>query len=178
MRNAVFAAAALAMASPGMAQDASPPDPATVSLPDMTPNRSPEVIEEGWKHFYFHKAGVSYEQAYADFADCYRFLPVANQYAVLPMFAPWSETPGGRTVVPVNPYGLIGVGIGALVAGPIERRARQSRLRRCMEPRGYVRYPLAERIWEQLVDDYSPGSIAAQALAAAGPTPDLEPVTR
>ena len=80
--------------------------------------------------------------------------------------------------MPVNPYGLIGAGIGALVAGPIERRARQARLRRCMEPRGYVRYPLAERIWEQLVDDYSPGSIAAQALAAAGPTPDLEPVTR
>lgn len=37
-----------------------PPDPATLQLPDMTPTRDRGVIADGWRHFYFHKAGVSY----------------------------------------------------------------------------------------------------------------------
>jgi hypothetical protein len=164
-------------ASPASAQADGPPDPSTVTLPDLAPSRDPRVIENGWKYFYFHKSGVSYEQAYADFADCYRFLPVPGSVASLPMFAPWTETSGVRTVRPVNNYGLVGSVIGGMVAGPLQRRARQSRMRRCMEPRGYLRYPIPEGVWEQLVDNYSLRSIAMQARAASGPKPDQKPVT-
>jgi hypothetical protein len=155
-----------------------PPDPASIVLPDMSPTRDPKVIEDGWKHYYFHKSGVGYVEAYADFSECYRYLPVAGADPNLPMFAPWTETPGVVRIQPVNPYGLVGMGIAALISGPIERRARQAPLRRCLETRGYVRYPLAESVWRELMDDYSPRSIALQAKAATLPAPDLAPVTK
>ena len=177
MRIGIFLAALLGGASAAAAQPV-PPDPATLTLPDMTPTRDPEVIEDGWKHFYFHKAGVSYEKAYADFAECYRFLPVEGASPDLPMFAPWSESPGVETVQPSNNFGLVGVLIADLFAGQFERRHRQGRMRRCMEPRGYVRYPLAEDSWSKLIDHYSLRSIALQALAASGPAPDLPQVTK
>lgn len=172
--------AALAAASPAAAQADTPPDPATVTLPDMTPTRDSQVIRNGWRFFYFHKAGVSYAQAHADFADCYRFLPVASPAGYLPMFRPWirSVEPGPPPAPAANNYGLIGGVIGGMVAGPIERRQRQSRMRLCLEPRGYVRYPLREDVWRQLIDNYSPRSIAMQAKAASGPGPGLDPVTR
>jgi len=170
--------AALLAATSAEAQDAPPPDPATVQLPDMTPTRDPRVISDGWRHFYFHKPGVTYEEAYRDFSDCYRFLPVPGTSGEFPGFIPWRERPGMVSVQRVNAYGLIGLAIGSLVAGPIDRRDRQMRMRRCLEPRGYVRYPIADEVWRRLVDDYSPRSIALQALAASGPAPDLPQVTR
>lgn len=184
MRNTIRIGAALAAllgaASAASAQAGSPPDPATVTLPDMTPTRDPHVVADGWRHFYFHKASVSYAQAYADFADCYRFLPAGDLTGMLPMFRPWTMPiePGPERRPGLNPYGPIGAVIAGMVAGPIERRQRQSRMRRCMEPRGYVRYPLREDVWRQLIDDYSLQSIAMQAKAASGPAPGLEPVTR
>ncbi len=172
------ALAAYLGAATASAQDAAPPDPATITLPDLSPTRDPNVIENGWKHFYFHKQGVSYEQAYADLADCYRFLLVPYVNARLPTFAPWPEKPGFTTMQPVNNYGLVGGIIGGMVVGPVIRRAMQARMRRCLEPRGYVRYPIPEETWEQLTDKFSLGSIALQAKAASGPRPDQEPVTR
>ena len=78
--------------------------------------------------------------------------------------------------VVVNNYGLVGTVIGGMVAGPIERRFRQSRMRRCMEPRGYERFPATEATWEEIIDNYSPGSIAVQAKLASGPRPDADPL--
>lgn len=165
-------------ASAASAQPSGPPDPATLVLPDMTPTRDRRVIEDGWRHFYFHKAGVSYEEAWSDFADCYRFLPVAGADPTLPMFVPWRERSGAGSLPQTASGGLVGGIILAIVSGPLERRDRQSRMRRCMEPRGYVRYPLAAEPWRQLIDDYSRRSIALQARVASGPAPDLPRVTR
>jgi len=136
------------------------------------------VIANGGKHYYFHKSGVSYAEAYEDFSECYRYLPTPYADPNLPMFAPWSEKPGVERFQPANNYGLVGMGIAALFLGPIERRARQAPVRRCLETRGYVRYPVAEGVWRQLVDGYSERSIAVQAKAASMPTPDARPVTR
>jgi hypothetical protein len=168
----------VAAASAAPAQPAAPPDPATIVLPDLTPSRDPEVIANGGKHYYFHRAGVSYAEAYEDFSECYRYLPTPGTDPSLPMFAPWSETPGVERYPPANNFGLVGMGIAALFLGPIERRARQAPVRRCLETRGYVRYPVAEKIWRQLIDDYSERSIAIQAKAASLPVPDAQPVAR
>lgn len=184
MRRAIsFITAFGACAAPAAAQPLAPPappDPATLTLPDMTPTRDQGVIRDGWKHFYFHKAGVGYAEAYADFAECYRFLPVPGTASTyFPAFSPWSEPIVPRPMPwEPNRFGLVGGVILAIVSGPLERRNYQARLRRCLEPRGYIRYPLAEEVWEALVDRYSPRSIALQALAASGPTPPLQPVTR
>jgi hypothetical protein len=187
MRTGLALAALLGGVSAASAQVASPPDPATVTLPDMTPTRDPGVIRDGWKHFYFHKTGVSYAQAYGDLAECYRFIPGAGVMgASMPAFRPWTMPLVARRAEPSSPmtgqYGVVGTlvtgAIMAVVTGTLDRRDRQSRMRRCMEPRGYVRYPLREDVWQQLIDDYSPATIAMQAKAASGPAPDLAPLTR
>lgn len=170
------AAFALAAAGPALGDM---PDPATVAMPAITNARDPEVVENGWRHFYFHRAGTTYAEAYADLEDCYRFLPVPGAAGVeMPGFAPWRARADSKTYKPpaIGPYGLVGDIIGAMVAGPIERRARQSRMRRCMEPKGYRRYPMTEETWKTAVGAYSPATLAIQARLASGPVPDADPV--
>lgn len=170
-------AAALWAADAGAQGAALAIDPATVAIPDLSGGRDPDTVRNGWKYFYFWRADTSFEEAFADISECYLFLPVRYAHPGTPMFAPWEERPSAEIVRPsYQPYGLVGAAIGAIVAGPLERRARQSRLRRCMEPRGYQRYPLQERRWEQLTDNFSPASIAMQAKAASGPAPDGLPL--
>ena len=180
MRSIVLGLVLAAIAEPTGAWSQTPPDPATITLPDLSSANDPRNAAEGWKYFYFHKQGVSYEKAYADFSECYRFLPVWRVEASLPMFAPWEETPGSWSVPSpvISQYGIVGDLIGLMVAGPVVRRAYQSRMRRCLETRSYVRYPLAKDAWEQLIDNYSPRSIALQAKAAAAAAPHAEIVTR
>jgi hypothetical protein len=174
------ALAVVTCAAPAPAQDPTPPDPATLTLPDMTPTRDPDVISDGWRHFYFHRAGVTYAEAYADFRDCYRFLPTSSAtFGLLPATRLWNRRmPGAPAPPPAYNYGVVGAIIGGMVMSTLHRRDMQSRMRRCMEPRGYVRYPLKEDVWERLIDNYSQVSIALQALAASGPAPNLPVVTR
>ncbi len=156
-------------------ESASIPDPATITVPEIKNARDPKIVSDGWKYFYFYRPNNSFAEAYADFAECYRFLPVPYANGALPAFAPWDEKPAARIVTPgMSPYGLVGEAIGAIVAGPLERRARQSRMRRCLEPRGYVRYPVHELTWEKIIDNYSVASIAVQAKLASGPVPDAD----
>lgn len=177
-----IACAALALVvtvpSAGAQTPASPPDPSAVTIPDLSGGRDPAVVSNGWKYFYFWRADTSYAEAYADIADCYRFMPAPNATASVPRFVPWEEAGSVATVQPsvIQPYGIVGAVIGEIIAGPLVRRAHQSRLRRCMEPRGYQRYPLQERRWELLTDNFSPASIAMQAKAASGPRPDGDPL--
>ena len=174
-------AAALTAVVPGVAfaqpaQTVAPPDPASLVLPSLD-GSDPSVAREGWKYFHFHKAGVTYEQAYADFAECYRFMPSSSVTSgKLPMFVPGVERQGTRTAPNTNSYGLVGMAISAMLDGPLIRRSRQSRLRRCLEPRGYVRYPIPKESWQKLFD-VTDESIALQAKAASLPKPNSQPVT-
>lgn len=161
----------LAAATASAAQAAPPPDPAGVSLPDLTAPAD-SANDPDPKYYYFRMAGVDYAQAYADFSECYRYLPTANAVPLLPMFAPWREAPGIERIQPTYNYGLVGMGIAALFLGPLQRKARQAPVRRCLETRGYVRRPLTEKAWKELVDGYSERSIAMQAKAASMPAGD------
>lgn len=173
-------AAALTVVVPSLASGQSvavaPPDPAALVLPSLD-GSDPSVAREGWKYFYFHKEGATYEQAYGDFAECYRFMPSSSVTSgKLPMFVPWVERQGARAAPNTNSYGLVGIAIAAIIDGPLTRRSRQSRLRRCLEPRGYVRYPIAKESWQKLFD-VTDESIALQAKAASLPKPSSRPVT-
>ncbi len=173
------AATASTTANSQQSQAASPPDPSSLELPDMTPTTSSSVIRNGWKYFYFHKEGVTYQEAFEDFHDCYQFLATVSGRSELPMSVSWNSEPEtSEGISTQSPYGVVGQVILGFVSGAMERRNRQSRLRRCLEPRGYVRYPISRDIWRQLTDGYSTDAIALQALAASGPTPNLEPVIR
>lgn len=171
---ALVALAAFGSAGSAPAQgDQALPDPATIALPAMTSSRDPKVAANGWKYFYFHKAGVGFTEAHADLADCYRFLE-AGPNSPLPTFVPWHDRPGRREPTYNPQFGLVGAIIGGMIEGTIVRRNRQSKMRRCMEPRGYQRYAVAEDVWRQLVEGDPRRSIAMQAKIAAGPTPDAE----
>ena len=174
----IGAAFGLAAALPAAGQEAAPGIPAieTVVVPPISGGRDPKVVAEGWKHFYFYKPDTSYEAAYADFAECYRFLPLFAE-GTLPLFVPWNAKPGAHPYErTVSPYGLVGEAIGALLQGSIERRAFQSRMRRCMEPRGYQRFPVSKEVWVKILDGYSPQSIAIQAKIVTMGPPDALPL--
>ena len=177
------AAAVLILALPAQAQEPPAlPDPATITLPDMSGSDGPLMPDDEKKHFYFHKDGVSFAEAYGDFAECYRFLPQGPGFSTdvsLPAFAPWHEPRRGTGRAPTTGnYGLVGAVVLGLIAGPLDRMARQARMRRCLEPRGYARYALREESWKRLIDDYSLESIALQAKAASSARPSGKAVSR
>jgi hypothetical protein len=71
-------------------------------------------------------------------------------------------------------YGLVGVAIMAIISGPLDRSVRQSRMMRCMLPRGYARYRTSESMWKQLNGKDLAQSILVQAKIASGPVPPTE----
>lgn len=171
----IFVGASVFLSDPAVAyQDIDIPDPETVEVPSLAGGRDPKVVQSGWKNFYFQKQGVSYKEAYLDLFECYKFLPAYGYGNMLPFFIHWNGKQGvdrGQSV-----FAGSGSLIGALVSQSLDRRARLSRMRRCMEPRGYKRYPVAEATWEKIIDGYSLKSIATQAKIAAMGAPDAEPL--
>jgi len=155
------------------------PDPDHIAIPEITGGRDAKIVRNGEKYFYFWRAATTYEEAYADLADCYRFVPIAEgNAALLPMFIAWRGTPEDRdaTAPAVNNYGLTGLLIGALLGGSGLERAKQLRLQKCLGPRGYQRFPMPKATWKIMNDGFSLESIAVRAKIASGPRPDAEPL--
>jgi hypothetical protein len=172
MRKLVAALIIAASLQPAAdAQDAPPlPDPAAVVVPDLSGSGKPEVIREGSKYFFFHQEGVGFEKAHADLSDCFRFLQPSSWESVhMNRFVPWDSRPGRRTVFTRNPYGLVGAILVGAVEGSLNHRDYQAKLRSCMEPRGYIRYGVAENIWKRVTGLPQDQSIAVLAKIASGP---------
>ena len=165
----VFAASASSVAE---AQDAPAlPDPATITVPDLSHSSDPEVVSNGWKYFFFQREGVSFAEAHADFTDCFRFLSPNDWSSIkLDRFAPWNGTPGRKSEYIPSPYGLVGALISGMIEGTLIRRELQAKMRRCMEPRGYTRYGVAEEVWERVTALPREQSIAVLARIASGPS--------
>lgn len=167
------------LTTPTSAQDALP-DPATVVPPDVAVVGNAKAIEDGHKFFYFHNPSVSFAEAYADIAECRGFL-VTGAPAALPGFRPWVE-PVRRDTQPYFPgISLLDIAvrsaIGSIIVPKLERGLRNNKLRRCMEPRGYARYPAPETAWQTLNEGEEPRLIAMQAKLASGPQPAASQVT-
>jgi hypothetical protein len=156
-------------AMPAFAQISAPT--ASLEMPDLA-IPAKEFADER-KYFILHKPGVTVEQATDDLSFCWRFLPI-GAFRSIPAFVPWSRTEGLRKAPTANgfgPYGLVGFAIGAMIAGPLERSKRQSRIFRCMVPRGYGRYRTSEAVWKTMNTGDPAKAIHMQALIAAGPVP-------
>lgn len=144
--------------------------PAMAQSADAAP-APPANGGSGWKYFFLHKPGISFDQALLDFRDCYPQIKVGASI-VTPAFVPWRRAAVARPQVNSGgSYGLVGMAIGAMIIGPIERSYRQMRLARCMLPRGYGRYPMAKEAWQQLNGGDEEQSITAQARLASGAAP-------
>ena len=175
--SAIFSIALLACPGAVFAQAASPPPASEGALPDLAVPA--DKFGDERKYIVFHKPGVTVEQATADLSFCWRFLPHGVSRAS-PSFVPWRQNDATRQVsYDGGNFGLVGFAIAAIIAGPLERSIRQSRLYRCMVPRGYARYRTSEDVWKLLNEgDDVPGAIRLQARIAAGPvppTPKVEP---
>lgn len=146
------------------------PDPASVTVPDLSRSGDPAVVANGWKYFFFQKQAVTYAQAHADISECFGFLQKAGWAEVLlPRFVPWRRPTASKTTYIPSYYGLVGDLMAGMVEGTLVRRDLQSKMRRCMETRGYTRYSVAEEIWENIIALPPEEAIAIQAKIASGP---------
>lgn len=146
------------------------PDPATIAVPEIATS-DPKVIANGYKFFVFHNSSVTFATAYADISECRSFLP-AGPGRSLPGFTPWIAAPAPEHLqTGFGPYGLVGDAIGAIIQPKLQRGQDNTVLRRCMETRGYVRYPVSEAVWNALNDSKDPAIVAVQAKIASAPKP-------
>jgi hypothetical protein len=160
-------------ASPAWAQEAVAPDPASIAVPDLAVPA--QELGDERKFFVIHKPGVTFEAAREDLAFCFRYVPRGDMRRY-PSFVPWQETSPAVSAPQTLNYGLVGVAIMAIISGPLDRSVRQSRMMRCMLPRGYARYRTSETLWKQLNGKDLAQSILVQAKIASGPVPPTERV--
>jgi hypothetical protein len=170
-----------AISAPAAAQTASAPqalpDPATITVPDVTPSADPKVHEEGYKFYYFHSPEVSFAEAYRDLKECRRYLITAGP-AIVPGFIPWDEAHRRRVRETAPPFGLAGGVMAAMILPTMERGVRSDKMRRCMGTRGYDRYAIPEAAWKTLNYGDEEQLTLMQAKLASGPKPQDEAVTR
>ncbi|MDB5704073.1 MAG: hypothetical protein JWN66_1189 [Sphingomonas bacterium] len=151
------------------------PDPATVSVPDVTPSGDPKVRQEGYKFYYFNNPDVSFAEAYQDLKACRGHLVIAGPVRG---FVPWDEAHRGKTVEPTPMYGGVAIAIVAAIILPkMERGVRSNKMRRCMGTRGYARYAIPEKAWDVLNDGDEQQLLLMQARLAAAPKPQDEAVS-
>jgi hypothetical protein len=152
------------------------PDPATISVPDVTPSADPRVQEEGYKFYYFHNTGVSFAEAHQGFTECRAHL-AAGGGTVIPGFVPWDEAHRRRVLQrpPMFP-GLFSEAMAAIILPKMERGVRSNKMRRCMGTRGYARYAIPEAIWDAINKGDEQAQIAVQAKLATGAKPNIAEV--
>lgn len=157
-----LAASLLVCVTPLAAQPAPPPIP-NLAVPE-------KELGDQRKYVVFHKPGVSYEDALRDMSACARHSSRTTQRTA-PGFVPWGRDEAGRGVTydGLN-FGLVGLAIGAIIDGPIERSVRQTTMIRCLTPRGYIRYRAGKDQWQQLFEKNEDWVPLAAAIAS-GPTP-------
>lgn len=168
----VLGAPAVAQISPA------PPPLAQAALPNLAVSENDLADER--KYFILHKPGVAIAQAEADLRFCWRYLPRGAQRTA-PDFVAWRRPDPARKAQQDQfntQFGLIGGVIGGIIAGPLERSLRQSRIFRCMVPRGYKRYRTSEAVWKRLNEGDAEQAIGLQARIAAGPVPPTSEVVR
>lgn len=176
MHRSLIAVACMVLTPNVFAQDnqaaLQSPDPASITVPDLSHSGEPNVVANGWKYFFFHKEGVTFTQAHGDISECFGFLRKSNWYDVmLPRFVPWRRPNPAIRKATYEPgyYGLVGDLIAGMVEGTLVRRDLQSKMRRCMETRGYSRYGVAEEVWENVIALPPEQAIAIEAKIASGP---------
>jgi len=144
---------------------------------DFTPTAEAEASFD--KYFFFHRAGTSFEEAYADIRECDALASGSSIY----MGGDSSSMAGA--VAQYGMAGALGGAIGGAIADAIfgsaaRRDQRRTNLRNCMSFKGYQRYGLSRDLWTAFNFEEGNGrkrepvrlnALALQALVASGPKP-------
>lgn len=162
--------------SPFGAVEVSDEDAAKLEMPKLTFDETPEDAANFDKYYYFHRAGVSYADAYRDVVECdgyARGLQSGMGYTQVPY--PYAGTLAGAA------GGMIGNAMAMAIFGSGEkRRLRRVNMRQCMNFKGYQRYGLRKDLWEEfhfeeglsgMPDERRFDFLKRQALVAANATP-------
>jgi hypothetical protein len=156
------------------------PDPATLTMPKLAFTPSPTDEADFDKYFYFHRADVTFAEAYADIRECDALASGSSIYlggsdaAIAGAMANYGVLAGG-----------IGGALGGLLADAIwgsgaRRQQRRVNLRNCMGFKGYQRYGLTGDLWKDFNFEEGHGrkkegerdnALELQALVASGPKP-------
>jgi len=154
-------------------------DPSMLAMPAIAFEPTPE-IEAGYdKYFYFHRDGISFEEAYADIKECDALASGMSYYADA------SSAIASATAQ----YGVLAGGIGgaigsaiadAITGSAMRREMRRINLRNCMGFKEYKRYGLSRDLWKAFNFEEGMGrkreavrerALQLQALVATGPVP-------
>jgi hypothetical protein len=159
---------------PGAAASSSV-DPATIPLPELAFQPSPEAEADYDKYFYFHREDTDFATAYADLRECDGFARGLSARGT-----------------PVYGTGIFGDAIGSAISDAIygsaeRRRLRRLNMRTCMGFKGYRIYGLPKELWQRfnfeegnahIPDGERQRLLRIQARVASGPTPLVEEISQ
>jgi hypothetical protein len=175
-----IAAFACVAACPVHAQDAPPPvGPAAIEVPSLEFVATPRDERDYLLYFFFHKPGMSFEQALSDLTECYAEAE-SFQLPWIPYFSLLDDaaiTPKG--VRPQgNSFGLMGAVFAALVDdhAPINVYEVQPKVRMCMGYKEYTRYGATRAIWKAIGGDGVKHAVLVLAKIASGPAPSARSI--
>jgi hypothetical protein len=159
------------------------PDPARITVPDLSFTPTPHDIKNFDSHYYFYKTGVSYEAAFADLDEC-RMYSLASDFVAFkpPKFVPLGDDIAGngsrKDVTPTSSWRR-GLRRGILVAVLVEQAHENDVLattNRCMAYKGYGRYGVSRAIADEIDTGSDAEKLARQALIASGPKPAMKAI--
>lgn len=169
------------------AQPQAAPDPRGIAMPALDFTPTPEIEADFEKYFYFHRAGTSFAEAYADIKECDALASGANYYG------------GGNEAAIAGAtaqYGALAAGVGGAIGSAMadaifgsaqRRKMHRVNVRNCMNFKEYKRYGLSRDRWTEFnfeegmgrkKEDVRETALRQQALVASGPAPTtkaLEP---
>lgn len=147
---------------------------------DLVFEADPKHTEEFHKYFFFHKDGVSFDQARDEIGECnvYQTGPAGAEgetFLIVPRFVSLSETQSYKPYVyNSNDGGVVGAIIGDIISASILKKNKAQRWRRCMEFKGYDRYGLSKDLWKTISKVGDDQYIQIHANIASGPKPQAE----
>jgi len=172
----------LSLGASSLAAAQSSVDSTKLTAADLVFEADEKHTKEFHKYFFFHKDGVSYDQALNDFGECdvYQRGPIGSTevtFTILPRFVSLSENQSYKPYV-YNPNdgGVVGAIVGDIVNAPILQKNEAQRLRKCMEYKSYDRYGISKERWKLIHKAKPPNYVKISASIASGPKPTTEKI--
>jgi hypothetical protein len=158
------------------------PDPATLKMPVLAYQTTPEIEADFDKYFYFHRENTSFPEAFADIKECDALASGSSIYMG------GDNAAMNAAVAQYGMAGALGGVIGNVLADAIfgsaaRRQQRRINLRNCMGFKGYGRYGLRSDLWKEFNFEEGHGrkkegvreeALELQALVASGPKPQTK----
>jgi hypothetical protein len=153
-------------------------DPATVEMPDLSFQPTPDAEKDYDKYFYFHRADTDFATAYADILECDAYARGVSFHVEGPPAYSYANYGIGGAV-----GGAIGTAIADAIFGSQQRRQqRRNIMRTCMGFKEYKAYGLPRDVWEKFNFEEGLSTVEegrrrhllqVQARVASGPMPHV-----